>query len=1854
MSNNKQFIPPFGDMKDIRNFLELSLERDIIGPSWKSGTTEKNLEEILDLGEKGEPNRYYLTGYLSPMKEVTGNSIRSMSSLDDIPPDDEVQLTEETKNMQLESKIDELMDAASGEMTFLSLSTMGLTFLPSSKIIEVEVDWGRYSRNEDLWNRRECNYINQISLDSLEYGEEKEISIDEDGNILYLKKGYESYPTLTIRIVNKLVKQKKQRSSEVTIFQPTIKIKQKNSLLDVRKKEEIFKDETMTILYHHSIIPAKGHNIGVNWSVESNEIWTTFLPRYEVPKMEKNSKLSDHIPEMNFLIDEDKINTGLNQLLNLVNTYDSWISEAENRLLSPSISENLQVPEIRERIVQHISQARVNSSRMREGIFFLQGNDMARDAFRLANASIKYSQDRPTISEVRNRLDENGNFIPFKWYPFQISFQLLNIRGLCALDENDVGRDERDIIDLAWFPTGGGKTEAYLGLISIIGFYRRLRYPEKELSPSVHVIMRYTLRLLTSDQADRLVRLVVGMNHVANTMGAKLSVKEYQGQEFPPFRVGMWVGKKVSPNFLLSSSSNKYSENDNAEDALIKLKSGDEETGDGSVIQFETCPWCGNDHEFGIKNAENWEVVKEEHDNQWGRLLNSRPTLHGRCNISDPECEICQSSKRDIIDDEINSGIIDDEVDSKNNLLSGASLIHRENHMTNCEMDKWVPFTCVDDDLYLNPPSILLATADKFVQLSNNPFPKHINEEDPQTKYFDARSMLGFDSERGTSRAPDLIIQDELHLLTGPLGTLAGLIETTLDVSWRSFDHKVKYVAATATIRGAERDAKLMYGRDLNVFPPPVEDANDNFFAKANYTSGKGRMHLGILSPPGKDQTLFAQPTASLLQRVYEIRHNNPDKLEMIDPYWTLVAYFNSLRELGSAQSSLSSRIPEFTERFSQTGISTQRQLNNTPELTSRRTASELKDQKAALNKEIGELGSVDTVVTTNMFQVGIDIPRLGLMTINGQPKSNSEYIQSSGRVGRKHPGLVISLLRSKYPRDQSHFENFRLFHQEMYKHVDITSTTPFSVRALDRALSTALTILIRMGIPEVSGRKELHQLSYFESRADKLYLAFRKQLKDRQKVTDNPQPIVDESISSLERTWGELMDFSEDPNVLIGTDKNLKAWWKTWNESEIKKYDVRGWLKSNIINNPDISGQWSGISSLRDVAEEIRADEYWKINDPDKIQEKNIRSLPESHFFQQAVPGGLWDKDGQTFLTMGINKWVNGPRNDQNLALKPSGDGGLEINEETLVTLLEDQNISLRELPRKTSKHHGIVSYQRFPYKYGFRCSSGHLSSISSPDEDGFWRCTREGCIDEEEQGRPRKAYPTRWVSACQDGHLHHFDYWLWAHKNSNDRITCSYSSDINLIKTPDASYHLSGWIVECQECKQSHNMGDVNHVRNNEESYNKGQRCRSGKKGGDRPWLGIEANEECQKRLTHHQTGSVALTYTDRSSVMLLPLGVSWSYANNQAVRTLRSLPVDEMKEASKHKFLAPQMNELKHKLRGTSYLENGDFTRKFFETVHEFESLHNSNEPLLVENLRYREHKALKYSIEGDLEDKRRFDCRPILGNEIELPIEWREESWPIQFVSRLDRMTELAYITGIKRISTSEYEEDEEIPPQLLLDDNGQKIPRKEQPLYFKQDSRRKYGIAKYNHGEGIYLEIKNKWIQDIVDRRNTHLSERHASMTLSSLKFLPNILKQIPSINKKNGSNALTVLHTFSHLIIKELCMISGYSLGSIRERLYLDLDDDGLVKTAGILLYTSGPSSDGTLGGLVSQSSRKSIEEAVKRALHSKDNCSNDPICMGHIPVGEERNGAACHTCVLLPETCCELRNFSLDRNWCD
>jgi hypothetical protein len=117
-------------------------------------------------------------------------------------------------------------------------------------------------------------------------------------------------------------------------------------------------------------------------------------------------------------------------------------------------------------------------------------------------------------------------------------------------------------------------------------------------------------------------------------------------------------------------------------------------------------------------------------------------------------------------------------------------------------------------------------------------------------------------------------------------------------------------------------------------------------------------------------------------------------------------------------------------------------------------------------------------LLATNMISVGVDVPRLGLMVVGGQPKTTAEYIQASSRVGRKFPGLVVTVFNWARPRDLSHYETFEHYHATFYKHVEALSVTPFSAGAMSRGLSALLVALVRQAGFEFNSNDKAMQLA--------------------------------------------------------------------------------------------------------------------------------------------------------------------------------------------------------------------------------------------------------------------------------------------------------------------------------------------------------------------------------------------------------------------------------------------------------------------------------------------------------------------------------------------------------------------------------------------------------------------------------------------------------------------------------------------------------------------------------------------------------------------------------------------------------
>jgi hypothetical protein len=545
------------------------------------------------------------------------------------------------------------------------------------------------------------------------------------------------------------------------------------------------------------------------------------------------------------------------------------------------------------------------------------------------------------------------------WRPFQLAFILLCLEGITDPDSPD-----RDLTDLLWFPTGGGKTEAYLGLIAFTILLRRLRGPST--GGGVTALMRYTLRLLTIQQFERAASLICALEVLRRSDSERL------GQA--PISVGLWVGRAATPQKRSAART-----------ALSRLRSG-ASVPESNPVQLHSCPWCG---------------TPLDHNNYW--MPRDSTMMKVSCKNGQGECPFA-------------------------------------------DWNESIPVFLVDEDIYDHRPSLIIATVDKFASLP-----------------WLARAADLFNLNSPDESPPELIIQDELHLISGPLGTLAGLYETAIDILCTVEGKRPKVVASTATIRRAGRQSEGLFAREVRQFPPPGHDARDSYFAVEAPPSERGtRMYLGLMAPGTSHTTLMVRTYAALLQGAAELEDDNAR-----DPYWTLVGYFNSLRVLGGARMQVQDDVGDRIELLARRRNTSPRPIDQSIELTSREPSSKIPSYLKQMAMPYPSPEALDVILATNMISVGVDINRLGLMAVMGQPPSTSEYIQSTSRVGRQYPGLVVDLFNSSRSRDRSHYESFVGYHATIYSQVDSTTVTPFSPRARDRAVHAVVVGLARMLFPE-------------------------------------------------------------------------------------------------------------------------------------------------------------------------------------------------------------------------------------------------------------------------------------------------------------------------------------------------------------------------------------------------------------------------------------------------------------------------------------------------------------------------------------------------------------------------------------------------------------------------------------------------------------------------------------------------------------------------------------------------------------------------------------------------------------------
>lgn len=855
-------------------------------------------------------------------------------------------------------------------------------------------------------------------------GNNEDVNVEINDDLSYSYKWFGHNGKIIIKVI---VQNKQNYDKRVdslyskSLFQSTLRLIPINGNLEIYT-EPIFsidddENNVTEFIYRDVVNYGKGVACAVRWNKEENWIETTYMPRLEVKKFSNqidDDKIKQICTLRNLSIWSDFCDEMILDSLNqFVNGYDQWHQLEKEVIADEKYRKTIDA------ILQRQEELLI---RLKDNVKFMRDNPEALKCFKIANTAMlmqmvvsrdsNFAKNRDQVPEesedLFNSLEYFHNSKYLKqlreepsYYPFQLAFLLMNVKS--TLVEDDPYRTK--YVDLIWFPTGGGKTEAYLALTALTIITRRRNSADvisgfsgerpDNYNSGVSVIMRYTLRLLTSQQFERASYLICALEFL-RMHARKLGLGNTR------ISIGLWLGKASTPNSVkeINAPDGKY----------MEFLDGDDK-GESNTNPFPVayCPWCGK------KLKPNDGVMRHGY-NEEGYL----------------ECQ---------------------------------------NDCCCFETDTKLPIYYIDDVLYNEKPTLLFATVDKFALLGLG-----------NKKADNAISLI-----RSTGvKSPDLIIQDELHLISGPLGSTVALFETMVEALSSKDGHRPKIVSSTATTRNTGTLIKSLYGknREVNVFPAQGTFYKNNYFSRLEEDSR--RSHVGIM-PTGKatsNVTEIRLTATLLLSRLKLIMSLLMEKhIDLKDPkaimallsnekhydlYWSIVLYFNSLKDLGRSKSRVSQEVYE-NLRAKLPYFRIPKELSflydyfdgRTKEFTSREESSRIKELLTTAGSpvrftidgqnriHVERLCTYDLVFASNMISVGIDINRWNLMIMMGQPRSTSEYIQSSSRVARSHEGLVFNLLNPLRSREYSLFENYASFHAAYYKYVEPLSATPINMQML-------------------------------------------------------------------------------------------------------------------------------------------------------------------------------------------------------------------------------------------------------------------------------------------------------------------------------------------------------------------------------------------------------------------------------------------------------------------------------------------------------------------------------------------------------------------------------------------------------------------------------------------------------------------------------------------------------------------------------------------------------------------------------------------------------------------------------------
>jgi len=1399
--------------------------------------------------------------------------------------------------------------------------------------------------------------------------------------------------------------------------------------------------KTAALLYRNVQQWAVGHTCSATWDEPVGgairQVRTNWFPEATVHVVSaagdeefQSEKVRTPL-NASWIVSQDK-DTVCDGLSTFVDAYASWIAKTEAQI-------DALPKHFGEQSALHIKQCRKAEKRMRKGISLLKTSPEVMNAFRMANASLA----------LQYSWRVNPDPLELLWRPFQLGFALLTLNSIA-----DAKSSDRETMDLLWFPTGGGKTEAYLLLTAFTIFLRRLRTKGDPCGAGVTTFMRYTLRLLTIQQFERAAALICACEMIrlgkAETCAARLP--DHFATD-APISLGLWVGMAATPNKV-----------DDAKKVL-------DDNGESSPAQLHACPCC--------HGPLSWSIAKD------------KSRVEVRC-------------------------------------TSDACLLAR--------VVDHLPIWTVDEDVYHEQPTLVIGTVDKYAQITRNQL---------------TGRLFGI----GTPAAPpDLIIQDELHLISGPLGSLAGLYETAVDEMCRSpSGHRAKIIGSTATIRRAEAQIKALFDRCSFQFPPPGLDHTNSGFAVED-REAPARRYVGVTTVGRSAKFTQQAVAASLLQSATDPALGDDTR----DGYSTLVNYFNSLRELGGAlvlmRDDVARSIRDYASRRpGEAGRSAETQI----ELTSRVRLSEIPRYLKDLERPWTDQDHIDIVLASNMISVGLDVPRLGLMVVNGQPKTIAEYIQATGRVGRSHsaPGLIITLFNAAKSRDRSRYETFASWHRSLYRDVEATSVTPFAPRARDRALHAPYVALIRHLVPGMSDPGVIDQ---HQTEVEAIL----------EKIVERVKRIDPTEADAARKQLGKFLDDWFD-------HQGLKEYWHDHRDALLTSAEAA----AEHGNKARFSKQKPTPNSFRTVE---ASTQFVLLGGM-----KPIGKIRRSQVLTGNGPGAIIDFRGEngapiSVVAAGLEAW-------DHLAIKKGLLNDQCIYHELLQTQLQVKGFRLPPVGKERAgknKRPRLLPAYRFPdWHVCPKCNLLQRSriwgqEIGKPELYCIACSTGRG-------RRAKKAYviPVRFIVTCPAGHLQEFPWMSWPPHLE----TCSREKPLKLVGDGAG---LKGLKVQCTECKAERNLdgalspGALGKLR-----------CR-----GRSPWLKLPAADCDQQPVAIQRAASNAYFPVIKSALDVPPFGGSFRDHLEDFWDDLTDLDDRTQLPAYVQKKIHPKWYD--------PAVTAEDLTAKIVILLEMLDKK--------AGDLRPNEHLML-CSGGPDDESFKEFKIRPQ-----DLP---PEMDGLLDHLVSVERLREVRVLKGFTRLSPVEAE-----------DNSASVAPLSEKKLNWLP--------AIEVRGEGIFINFDEtkvaRWeAGPEVEKR---AAVAHAAAERAWKEHNGGDDRPFPM----TISPRFLLVHTTAHALAERLSLDSGYSTASIRERLYISPGPGGM---CGLLLYTSAPDSDGTLGGLSRKGRTNELGPILLAALRNLEWCSSDPLCSSGILSLSEGSGlAACHCCTFLPETSCEHFNRHLDR----